>query len=425
MVFWPLSLMRKRIWDRAGVSYAVVFAVPMVIALLFVSLFPTSLNWPLGPDYRIFYEPGARSLLAGDGYRLADGRPVLVYPPGFSVYLAGAFWASSRLGIPESTLLLVLNSACFALGALALFAFAQTAFGRARAFAAAAAFVTYPFLLYIARLPCSEIVFIVPFYGALALLGWLALGDSRSWPRYFTVGVLLGIAMLVRPMAIGAGVVAAFLLLTFRRFPIRTRAALAVALLAGNICAILPWEAWAYRQSGRWLLLSSNGPPSAVQGFSFGVEPERPRLNIPKGVETVMQNIYAHRGDIKTMGDLAKRLGAEVQRDPAAVAELVGIKALRAWYALDSRRMEKITAVVQALYLLAMAFCSVVAFRRGGTARMVVTGVWVFAGYFWLMSLVVLPLLRYMVPVMGPLTLALAAALPERFKLGLLRPEKG
>ena len=402
-------------WARQWMLPAAVAAGSLVITFLFVWLFPASLNLPAGADYSLYYEPCARSLLAGNGYRMPDGAPCLLYPPGYSFVLAGVFGLSPLLGISEPGLIVACNALFLAAGAVALFAFARRTFGPARASAATLVFVTYPFLLYLVRLPSSEIVFTVPFYVALILFGRLTLEGSRSRGWYVAVGLLLGLATLVRPIALGTGLLAAALLLAAGRSPsVRTRAGLAAALVAGNVIAVLPWQVWVHTNTGKVVLLSTNGPPSAMQGFTFALDSRSAPLPVSPDVKTVMLNLRAHRREIRTMGDVAALLGTELRRDPAAVVKLVGLKAVRAWYASDSRRLETLTALVQVLYLLGAAFCTVVAFRRGGAARQVVVAVWIFAAYFWCMALIVLPLLRYMVPAMGLLFLTVAAALPDR-----------
>jgi len=49
------------------------------------------------------------------------------------------------------------------------------------------------------------------------------------------------------------------------------------------------------------------------------------------------------------------------------------------------------------------------AFERPGDLRRMVAGNWLIVAYFWAMTMTVVPLLRYMLPVMGPLFIALPA----------------
>ena len=368
------------------------------------------MKWPSGPDYSTFYEPVGRSLELGEGYRLPDGSPALEYPPGFPVLLAGVFTVSAWLGISEGALISILNAISVALGALTLFAFARRLFRPAPAFLAASLFLTYPFLLYLTRMPSTEIVFIVPLYAALCLLGALVFGGSRSAWGYCAVGALLGAAMLIRPIGLGAGLLAPALVWAGLSFPARLRGRLAALVLLGNLMVVLPWEVWLYRTTGRIIPLSTNGLPSAINGLTFALDTAgREPIALPADVIRVMANVRAHRGELHSVGDLAARLFEEFRRDPAAVLKLAAIKALRSWYGSDSRRLEALSAGLQAVYLLLVLGCSGFAIRYGGPARRLAIGVWIVAGYFWFMTAAVLPLLRYMVPSMGLLFLTVAA----------------
>jgi hypothetical protein len=67
--------------------------------------------------------------------------------------------------------------------------------------------MSYPFLLWLTIQPYSEIPFLVVFYASVCLL-WLALlRRTRRWLVYFLLGCLLGIAMLIRPIALLLGFV--------------------------------------------------------------------------------------------------------------------------------------------------------------------------------------------------------------------------
>lgn len=378
---------------------------------LFHELFPAWLNWPRGPDYSTFYEPVGRSLALGDGYRLPNGSPALEYPPGFPVLLAGVFTVSAWLGMPEGALISIMNAISVALGALALFAFARRHFRPAPAFLAASLFLTYPFVLYLTRMPSTEVVFIGPLYAALCLMGTLVLRASRSAWGYCAVGALLGAAMLIRPIGLGVGLLAPALVWAALSFPARLRGRLAAMVLLGNLIVVLPWEVWLYRTTGRIIPLSTNGLPSAINGLTFALDTAgREPIALPDDVIKVMANIRAHRRELHSMGDLAARLSGEFRSAPAAVLKLVAIKALRTWYGSDSRRLESLSAGLQAVYLLLVLGCSGFAIHYGGPARRLAIGVWIITGYFWLMTLAVLPLLRYMVPGMGLLFLTVAAA---------------
>ncbi len=56
--------------------------------------------------------------------------------------------------------------------------------------------------------------------------------------------------MLIRPIAIGMGVLLGILAWTWGKVKRGIGAGLAGMILLGNVLAILPWELWAFAQSG-------------------------------------------------------------------------------------------------------------------------------------------------------------------------------
>jgi hypothetical protein len=91
----------------------------------------------------------------------------------------------------------------------------------------------------------------------------------------------------------------------------------------------------------------------------------------------------------------------ELRRDPRAVAELFGLKIVRAWYATDSHRYELHLLALQALYLPLCAWGAWAARRHSARARRAAVVVLAVVGCFWGMSAAINPLMRYMVPGMG------------------------
>ncbi len=416
----PLVSPFRRGWaTHAWVRLLAVLSFGLAVTVLFGWLFPGSLRWPIGPDFHNYYEPVARSIMSGNGFHLPDGQAAILYPPGYPLALAAIFTLARALGIAEAALVVPVNGLAVGLACMSLFWMLEQALGRSRAFVAVAVFATYPFMLYLAQMPSSEILFAVPFFWALALLMRLAWAGSRSMARFFGVGLLLGISMLIRPIAIGTGIVAAGLLIfvLMRSLAVSVRLRLAAAVLLGNLVAILPWTLWTWSATGQIAPLGTNGLASATDGLTFGLSDADRRsspVHVPSDVEAVMRNVHAHTAEFHTMPQLASYMLSELRRDPAAVIKLAAIKARRSWYGKDNGRLESLSAGIQAVYLAGIVFCSFVAARRRALERQIVIVVWTLACYFWLASAAVLPLLRYMVPAMGILSLAVAAGFPQR-----------
>ena len=194
-----------------------------------------------------FYEPVARNILAGRGLVTPDGGPALRYPPGYPLLLAGIFGLSHLLDIPEETGLSAFVLLCTGLTSVFVYLLAQSVWGPLPALLSALIWMTYPFALWLTKQQGSEVPFLVVFYGGVYLFWRALLCKTRSWPVYFLSGLLVGVAMLIRPIAIGVVMVMSVILwLVDREIAVRCRLFLVMMLLLGNLVAVLPWEVWVY-----------------------------------------------------------------------------------------------------------------------------------------------------------------------------------
>jgi hypothetical protein len=271
--------------------------------------------------------------------------------------------------------------------------------------------MTYPFALWLTKQPNSEIPFMVVFYGTFCLFWHVLLRKSCAWPIYFLMGLLTGVSMLIRPMAIGMGVVmGAILGLAGQGMIVRSRLFLVAMILLGNLVAIFPWEAWVYSKTGRVVLLSTNGAPSMYDGLTFALDLKgyRQGIALPQDVKALMHGIHA-RGEMQSLGGVLSVMAEELQMRPLAVAKLLAIKTARSWYATDSHRFETPIMLMQIVYLILIFWSSKVAWKQGGIAKQLAVSVWLMILYFWGITILSLSIFRYIVPVMGLLFLLLPA----------------
>jgi 4-amino-4-deoxy-L-arabinose transferase-like glycosyltransferase len=395
---------------------AAVLVGAVLVTFVFQLTLPSAWRANESADYRAFYEPVARNILAGEGFALGD-EPETMYPPGYPVVLAGVFWFSSALGIPESAVLAVVAAFAMGITSVLLYGLARQLWGPQAALLTPLLWMTYPFTLWLTKQPNSEIPFLVALSGACYMFWSAALRHHRGRVPYFLCGVLVGIAMLIRPIAMGVGLVLGVLLwLTRRDLEPRARGLLIGVLLAGNLVAVLPWEVWLAHQTGRVVLLSTNGPASVRDGLTFAVNPRvhREPAKVRAGAARVMRDVMAQSAQLQSLGDIAAVLGVELRTRPLAVADLVALKAARSWYGTDNGRHESAILLIQVAYLIVLMWASRAAWKRGGGARQLTVGVWVLVLYFWAMTVVALSILRYMVPAIGLLFLLTPALIPKR-----------
>ncbi len=332
--------------------------------------------------------------------------------------LAGTWALGRAVGLSDAAALLAFRLLCAGLSAVLLYALARLVWPRPAALLVGGVWACYPFFLWITKQPNSEVPFIPVFFAALFVF-WLAvLRRPRAWPLYLLAGGLAGAAMLIRPAAVGLGMVMAILALLLAR-PVsrRARLGLAALLLLGNALVVAPWLGVVYAATGEIIPLSSGGTVTLKDGLTFLVVEKEYRQDVPVAadVAALQEAFQRRRPEMTSTGAVVAVVLDEARQAPLAFARFTFIKAARSWYGIDSRTFEGPTLAVQAAYLLlvvwgsAAVFLSRVpaAFDRPGDLRRMVAGNWLIVAYFWTMTMTVVPLLRYMLPVMGPLFVAL------------------
>ena len=385
----------------------------VVVSLLFLLALPQRFAVNENVDYREHYEPIARNLLAGRGVVDKNGGLELRYPPGYPLLLAGAFWLAKWVAVPEPAIVTIADVLGMGVAAFFVFLIARRLWGAEPALVSSLAWTTYPLALYLLKQPNSEIPFVVALLGAAyCLISVVQRSDGGLW-QCGACGALVGVAMLIRPIAIGLGVVCAVLVMLGRP---RHRMLSALALLAGNFLAVAPWEAWVYQRTESVIALSAAGPAAIRDGLTFAVRSKgfREGTWVPAQVREVMQHVSDQYPRLVSVGAVGEVLAREFREHPSAVVQLAVIKAARSWYGTDSQRFEGLILGVQGVYLAIVGLATARAWRSGGVARRAVVGAWMITGYFWGMNVVSSSLARYMVPTMSLLFVPVAALFCRR-----------
>lgn len=379
-------------------------------------------------DYICCYAPMAQTFLKGQLPEMEQR----VLPIGYPALLAPWFIAAQSLRLPFEWGAAGLTLLCYGLSSVVIFALAELFWEQARAIGVAMVWVCLPPLLWLTRGQNSEIPFI--FFSYLSLYFFWRAMLSRDEPArdYFLSGILVGAAMLIRGIGVGLGVVLALvLLLVARERTIGSRLVMAGILLAGNLVAVLPWEIAAYQNTNRIIAITTNDAASMRDGLTFGVESKgyRAGLNLPPDVLALMKSAQARKMELTTPGTIFEFLRAQMQEHPRAVVELLLIKLARSLYGTDSQRYEILFLAFQIPYLLLVAFGAYYAARRNPNRSRLLVSLIVLTFYFWGMTLLVLPIVRYMTPVLAlgclmlPGVLLWMQEIRDRFSMGVTRAE--
>ncbi len=380
---------------------------------LFWLILPESLAVNQSFDFRGFYEPVARNLLRGEGLTLPNGQLAVRYPPGYPILLAAVFALAEVTGMAEKVVLSLFLLFCLGGTAIFIYLLARDLWGHWWGFVPAFTWLTYPFVLWLGKQPNSEIPFLPFLYGSFYTF-WYVITRRGAWYSPLLSGVLLGIAMLIRPAAIGLPVLLAIILwFSLPDKAIRPRLVSIGLLLIGVLLIILPSEVWVYSQSNEVILLSKGGEASIRDGLTFAANKKgyREDILIPGNVQLLTDDLlgYAQSGQMGKLQNILTVLAQEFRLRPMDVISLYAFKALRSWYATDSGRFEMPSIFLQGLYFVAIIVSSGKSWQRGGRARHMAVAAWLILGYFWFITIAVLSILRYMLPAIGLLFLLLPA----------------
>jgi 4-amino-4-deoxy-L-arabinose transferase-like glycosyltransferase len=391
--------------------------VPLAIFLgtLFVyGIFVISLGKPedrnQNSDYDAFYGPVAAHILAGQGITDNSGRLSTLYPPGFPALLAGIFWLSDVAHVDRLSGVAVFNCLCMATCSILIFSIAKAVFSFRIACIAALFWSFYPFHLWLAKQPNSEVPFLIFFVAA----EWLWL---RRMPVTLSTsaicGALLAAASLTRPIGMFLPVLFVATLLVAKQRISWSRFLMRAALLAiGFLVVVAPWESLIYSRTNKIVPLSTNGPYSTIDGLTFALHagPNGERVAVPASVLSVMQAVDQNQRSMRSMSTIFAFLLREFRKNPVGVIELFGIKILRSWYGTNAKWHEVQTAIVQ-IFVLSVGLVGVVLSWRGDRLA------WFFGVvtlsvvvYFWAMTVLVLSILRYMIPAMSLIIVSGAVA---------------
>lgn len=400
-----------------------IFIATILIILLFWLLLPSSYQTNESSDFLRHYEPVARNIISRVGLVTLDGSPATTYPPGYSLILAALFALSNALSVPEQLILSTFVTVAMGSTSILIYLLARNYWGPRLALIPAALWITYPFALWSTKQQNSETSFLPVFYGAFYLL-WYAstIAKQPRWYLYFFSGLLVGAAMLIRPIALGIGpLFGAIICFTIPQVEFRRRLLYVVVLLLGTLLLVLPWEGWLYLQTNEILPLSDNGVSSMRDGLTFAVNTKgyRQTILVPTDVRGLMLTVQerTEAGALDTTGAIVRLVAVEFKEQPLTTTKLFIIKAVRSWYATDSGRFENFALPIQLLYLTVSLYGSWKMWQRGDRRELIVA-IWLIVFYFWSMTTIALSILRYMFPAMGLLFIFIPGAFVRRTNPG-------
>lgn len=393
-------------WSATARERSFLIVVAVLLSLLshivFLRLLPIPWQRNESADYRVFYEPVARQLEAGNGFHLPSGSPALKYPPGIPSVFAATFWLSDHLGVSHHNGLRALQGLLTVATSLMVAMIAFETSGARVGLMACFLWSTYPFHLWLSKQPSAEpLICVLLAASVLAFLRWTLTGRGAVlWGSL--CGAVVACAALTKPFNIGlAAVFVALAWICDVPCTRRARALFSASVVLAFALSMLPWEVWASEQAGHCIPLCTNGTASLVDGLTFGVGRNKIQTlpALPSPVAALANDFAAHRRDFETNRKIIGLLLADIRKKPTAVASLFFVKAMQSWYENDSHHHERWAALIQLFYLpllLLGAWLARRSDRQYKNFALIACGVGL---YYWAMTtFVALAILRYMVP---------------------------
>lgn len=349
-------------------------------------------------DYEVFYGPVAENILQGRGITLG-GTVASAQPPGYPIFLSFVFRLARFLGHERVELIEHVNIILNSFSCIILFLIVERIYTRNVAFIASIIYSTYPGFIYMSTDPDAATLFIPVFFSFLLIF---IIGYQTKSALYFAVsGALLGISALVRPTPILMPV-ALMLYIFFSNPKLRQKIVFITCFSISFIIVLLPWEFYVYRNTGRLIPLSTNGPASVRDGLAFAINPGvgGDRVHVSEDIYAIMKYVATHPQELSNVQQIARFCVLQLTSNTCSFIKLIGIKAARCWYGTDEMWHEREILLLQLPYLL-LGILGIYRTSRNKTYLNGMVLLLIIIGYFWIMSIMVLSIVRYMVPAMA------------------------
>ncbi|MCB0404599.1 MAG: glycosyltransferase family 39 protein [Bdellovibrionales bacterium] len=396
---------RNRFWWRNTVlrivpDYQLVAAVSLLLAGAFLLGVPKSTLRNHSADYITSYLPAAEGILAGRGPVDESGDALTHHPPGYAFMLSGMFFLGNLLKCDRLQVVRWANAVFFALSSMLLFLIVARHFSLRVAWPTVLLFVMYPINYYMLTQPNAELPFMVALFGAVLCFLECTRNSETVWPA-LVLGACMASVLYLRAIALFLPFLAAVgIFFSAGPASIRQRLRACALVLFATAVLLLPWQLWVYYKAGETILLSSAAGGSVADGLTLA-DRDLEALSLPADVRDLVEE----NRSIRELGsfDAPAQFLWQLRIRPLTVFKFAGLKAVYCWFLTHSGRHEQQLAVLNFFYLtLALLGLWQISKKKGKVfpTASVVTGV-VLIIYFWALAFLVMPIFRYLAPVMG------------------------
>lgn len=385
--------------DGRNNSSLIIIIASIITVIAFMEIIPDKMKINDSVDYFSRYKPSAENI-----YHNFDFETIEYYVPGYPIIICFSFLLSDIFGIDINLSNHLFQLLFFIISALLIFKIGNLFFRKKFALLPSLIWISYPPNLYMMKQSTTPSV---PFIALLFYIVYLFLKlikeNNFSKFNFFYLGMLIGILMYIKPTAIGLGFIFTIVIfVTLKSKNYLQRTYLSLVLLLGIELIILPWQAFIYKQTDKFVFLMPNSIMMIKDGLVFNQKTDsRIGIKLSDDVEQISVIVKKNWYQLKDFPDLVNVLTPYFKDSPISFIKLFFIKVIRSFYGLDSHRYENMSLIMQAVYFALIIRGIIFSFNKSIIMKKYFILISFIFIYFLANAVAVVPILRYINPPLG------------------------
>ena len=418
----------------------------LITALVSLSMFvfmPDSFKDKPCGDCEGGYIIVAKNLIDGKGLVDKNGVISTARPPGNTLVVAGLLYVQRWLEVPQQKVFWMFNSLMIAFSAILILMISRLIWEKQDAVWIPYVWITYPFALWFINQPYPEISYFVASFSTVYMYLLSYRHTSRGyWAYGLTIGLLSAVGMMIKPVGMGIPVIViVVVMILHRERSWQERIKFSTTIVCGVLVLLIPWSAFVYTNSGKVIFLTDSIVlrNSLINGVTFATRGEeyREKLTLhPRVVrfmetielelkstedkilqeETVTDSQLQNQNEVGRVLDVIIKVSLE---DPLGALYLLGTKIVRSWYGTDSHKLENYAIGIQLVYISMISLSFVGIIKKSLVHKEILFIVLALILYYWAMSVLFEPLVRYLIPALGMLLILLPGLWASRSRVAV------
>ncbi len=428
---------------RLNLQLTMIVIITALVSLSMFVLMPDSFKYKPCGDCEGGYIIVAKNLIEGKGLVDKNGVIATARPPGNTLIVAGLLYVHRWLEISQQKVFWMFNSLMVAFSAILILMISQLIWEKHDAVLVPFVWIAYPFLLWFINQPYPEMpYFVASFFTVYIFLSSYRQTNRKYWTYGLVVGFMSAIGMMIKPVGMVVPViliVLAMILHRERSWQVRTKFIIGVA--SGVLVLVIPWSAFVYTNSGKVLFLTDSilVRNSLINGVTFVTRGEeyREKITLDPRVEQFMKTIELElkstedrilqqkigtgsraRGQIEVGHVLEVIIKVSLER-PIDALYMLSTKILRSWYGTDSHKLEDYAIGIQLVYMSMISLSLIRIIKKSLVHKEILFIVLALIFYYWAMSVLFEPLVRYLIPALGMLLILLPGLWASRSRVAV------